>query len=179
MRCLMSENQRQAILSAIPASGRMLEWGSGGSTLWLADRINPAQSIISVEHEPEWAREVAGAIGKRTNWNLILARGALEVGRNATQWEECPAGLGAYIDPGISGSLRAIDVFLIDGVARGACLMNVLLKAMPGAVIFVHDTQRDWYEWAIATGAGRILSRERIDPTPGDYPSVMTKLVLL
>lgn len=179
MRCLMSLNQREAIAAAIPSRGSMLEWGCGGTTLWLLQNLAAAQHVVSVEHHAGYANEVRGACQGFANWRMIEASGgSIEPGRNATPAEECPAGLTDYVCAVSAEVLATFDVFLIDGVARGACLCNVLLNAKPGAIVFLHDVQRDWYQWAIDAGRRRLREFAIIAPTPGDYPSLMGRGVI-
>lgn len=178
---LMADNQRRAILAAIPPGGSMLEWGGGGTTRWLLENMAADQSLITVEHDREWSQRVASNCGTFGNWTLLLREPTQEVGRNATPFEECPAGLHWYIDPDPVG-LQHLDVFLIDGVARGACLANVLLNARAGARVFLHDhssdKRADWYAWALRAGRRRIGESEVIEPDEGEYPSPLWACVL-
>ena len=171
MRCLTAENQRRAVLAALPPGGSMLEWGAGGTTLWLLERLQPGQTLITVEHDANWAARLGS---HAPGWAMVHATPSLEVGANATHWEENPAGLLKYVNP---VPLDGLDVFLIDGIARGACLAAVLLNAKAGAKVFLHDygpgKREDWYAWAVAAGARRILTPRVIEPDPDDYPSPM------
>jgi hypothetical protein len=151
---LMAENQRRAILEALPPFGSMLEWGGGGSSAWFLSRmtlgqrfVTPGQTLVTVEHDQAWAQQIRNECGGYLNWELRCIPSSLEVGRNATHFEECPAGLRRYIG---QADIDWFDVILVDGVARGACLALALSSAKPGASIFVHDWNREeWYEWAL------------------------------
>lgn len=166
MRCLLAENQRYAILASVPPNGRMLEWGTGGSTLWFLDHLDPAQQLIGVEHDAGWYMQVTARAGDRANYSPRLHEAHFGAGENATPWEECPAGLADYIHP---TPLSDIDVFLIDGVARGACLANVMLNGKSGARVFLHDANRaGWYDWA--QRLGRATDVQVIKAADGDYP---------
>lgn len=156
----MAQNQRQAIVDSV--NGPMLEWGCGGTTLWMLQRIS--QPLTSIEHHPDWFTRVRNECEPFANWMGVCIPG--EAGDNATPWEECPSGLKDYI----STDVRPFDVFLIDGVARGACLANVLLNAKSGSRIFLHDFHRDWYDWIIMVGQHRLRDVRLIEATPGDYP---------
>lgn len=174
MNCLMAENQRRAILEAIPPHGRMLEWGPGGTTQWLLAHLSADQSIVSVEHSPIWDGPVQGACGGHRNWRMIYE--PVNAGENATRAEEIPADLERYICPPVD--LASFDVFLIDGIARGACMANVLLHGRAGAVVFIHDAGRTWYRWAIQMGKHRLKDETTIEPEPGGYPALMWKATL-
>jgi hypothetical protein len=174
LRSLMADNQRRAVLDALPAGGSLLEWGGGGTTRWLLERMAPDQRLVTVEHCREWAQKVASNCGTYPNWTILHKPPTQRVGENGTHWEECPAGLTDYVCP---VPLEGFDVFLIDGVARGACLANVLLNARPGARVFLHDhsgdKRADWYSWAVRAGAGRVSLARVIEPDEGDYPTPM------
>ena len=161
-RYLLTENHRRLILESLPPAGMLLEWGIGWSTTWFLERLLPWQNLISVEHEAHWANQIRTHVLSRTleflpdHWKTIVSDHAREAALvNATPMEECPAELLGYIHPA-GVDLATVDVFLIDGVARGACLANVLLNAKAGAVAFIHDYHRRWYDWAIDAGRRRI-----------------------
>jgi hypothetical protein len=172
----MALNQRETILASLPDHGFMLEWGGGGSTGWFLDHMGGGQSLLTVEHHAGWAGTMWDAYRHHAHWQLKRAPGTLEVGQNATHWEECPAGLTDYICP---PALADADVVLVDGVARSACLAAAVATGKPGRVIYVHDVQRkDWYEWPLRVYADRIVHRRVIEPAPGDYPAKLMEIRL-
>lgn len=176
MKCLMSLNQRETILSALPAPGFMLEWGGGGSTGWFLEHMAAgSQLLLTVEHHAGWAGAMRAEYQHHASWRLRHLPSTLEVGQNATHWEECPAGLAEYINP---VALADADVVLVDGVARSACLAAAIATGKPGRVVYLHDVQRDWYEWPLRAFADRIRHRRGIDPTPGDYPAKLMEIRL-
>jgi hypothetical protein len=167
MKSLMAESQQRLIAASVPDPGVMLEWGGGGSTRWFLDHFSPTQRLITVEHDPIWGRMLVGENTNAANWTPMMREATLPVGNNATPFEECPSGLTWYIH---ATGLKDIDTFLIDGVARGACLANVMLNGKPGASVFVHDAQRtDWYEWAWKLG--RAADARIVGFDEGEYPS--------
>ncbi len=166
MRCLMAENQRQRIHEDA-VGHRMLEWGCGGTSVWL---LNRGVDLNSVEHDDQWITAVRRE-GDWPHWTPKVVE--CEPGANATVHEEQPAMASAYIN----ASVRGFRVILIDGVARGACLVNTMVNADPGTIVYLHDTQRDWYDWAIKVCERFIASSEVILPAIGDYPAEMMRLV--
>ncbi|TDJ58096.1 MAG: class I SAM-dependent methyltransferase [Planctomycetota bacterium] len=143
MRCIIGQAHREAILKHLDSGARMLEWGSGGSTVWFADRLPDAAQLTSVEHDRQWHETLSAAIGERSNVRLLLAEPANPLGRNATIDEENPAPLAAYLG---AADGATYDVIVVDGVARGACLERARELLAPGGVVFLHDAQRDWYD---------------------------------
>jgi hypothetical protein len=171
----MSLNQRETILSALPEPGLMLEWGGGGSTGWFLDNMKAHQRLVTVEHHAGWAGTLRQEYWQHPHWELRHIPPTLEVGQNATQWEECPAGLADYVYP---AEVKAADVVLVDGVARSACLAAAIATGKPGRIIYVHDVQRPWYDWPLNVFADRIQHRRVIEPTPGDYPALLMEIRL-
>lgn len=146
MRCIMGRVHRDAILDALPPGGRMLEWGSGGSTSYFADNLPPGATLLSIEHDPAWHRQVAEAIGKNDRLTLRLVPAEGPLGRNATAEEEDPCPLRSYIHAADGDG--PFDVILVDGYARGSCLARARDLLRPGGTVFLHDAQRPWYDEA-------------------------------
>lgn len=147
MRVIMGQRHRDRILEAITPGSRVLEWGSGGSTVWFADRLPAGAMLTSVEHDPAWHAQVARAIGRRENVRLLLKPAAGPLGRNATAEEEDPAPLQSFIHA-VDG--EKFDVILVDGYARSACMRAAADLLAPGGTLFLHDAQRPWYDQAKA-----------------------------
>jgi len=164
MRMLMAKNQRDFILSHVKTN--MLEWGSGGSTLYFLQNLKKGQHLTSVEHHKEWYQQVRNNATQYKNHTYHLIEGNV-VGGNATPMEETPAGLGKYV----SFMPKEVDTILVDGVARSTCILMSYIKK-PEVTVFVHDVHRDWYDFAMKL----YKNVQIIDPTPGDYPSKLAKL---
>lgn len=162
MRCLMGEAHRRAILDRCFEGARVLEWGMGGSTVWLAEHLPRGARLVSVEHDPRWHDEVSRAVGERGHCELLLREQEGPARRNATPEEEDPAGLERYIGA-VDG--RTFDVIVVDGVARRACLERARGLLAPGGIVFLHDAQRPWYD-----GAKRLLIEREVIGTCPDYP---------
>ncbi|MBX3385409.1 MAG: class I SAM-dependent methyltransferase [Phycisphaeraceae bacterium] len=145
MRCLMGLKHRRRILSALAGGGRMLEWGMGGSTAFFAEHLPPGASLTSVEHHKGWFDHVHAALADRPNVRLFLREPAngREILANATAEEDDPTHLHDYIHA-VDG--ERFDVILVDGYARGECLLHARSLLNPGGVIFLHDAQRPWYD---------------------------------
>ena len=66
---------------------------------------------------------------------------------------------------------EGVDTILVDGMARGACLAMAYIK-YPDATVFLHDANRDWYDWATSL----YPIHEKIEADKGDYPPLLLKL---
>lgn len=65
----MSEETVKFIESIITRDMRILEFGSGGSTIWFAKR---AKKVISFEHQKDWYLAVKERLNKRGHNNVSL-----------------------------------------------------------------------------------------------------------
>lgn len=164
MKCLMPINQREAIAQAIDGK-RYVEWGVGGTTIWLTRNARPRLGV-SVEHDGNWAT----ACNPGEAWTVLHA--PCSPGQNATIGEEHADGADNYI---AAGATIEADVYLIDGVVRAQCLDALVATGRP-MVVFIHDTQRDWYDDAIERAVGAGFVRQDY-PEGDDYPGcLLTKL---
>lgn len=143
MRIIIGQAHRERILKYITPHCRVLEWGSGGSTLWLADRLPVGATLTSIDHDEIWHANTQHHIGKRPNVQLLLCPPRGVLGRNATVEEEDPSHLQEYIHA-VDNS--EFDLILVDGVARVACMERSRDLLSSGGVIFLHDAHRPWYD---------------------------------
>jgi len=143
MNYAMGLEHRKAILESLPEKGKMLEWGSGGSTVWFSENMKSTQKLVSVEHNINWHIKVKSAI-KNPNIILYHIPATDIVGKNSSPGEELPVGLADYIWQPYN--LDHFNVILVDGVARNMCLAVAKLVLKTGGVVFLHDSQRSWYE---------------------------------
>jgi hypothetical protein len=144
-----------SFVKTMPENGKMVEWGSGGSTLKWLENLPETCSFISIEHNRQWYDKVTKAIQidrpKDTRYKYLhVPEEYIEHGYGSLI-EEHPTGLQNYINP-LDVHLWDADLFLIDGIGRAACLMAVLLnKTSRNPVIFIHDYvgREEWYSWAV------------------------------
>lgn len=170
MKCLMPLNQRQAIAEAVEGK-RYVEWGCGGTTLWLDSNARPLWGHV-VEHNLAWAEQAMSGLMDGDVWGFSVE--PCKPGANATIGEEQADDADAYIKAGVS---TEADVYLIDGVVRSRCL-HALVDAGRSCTVFIHDTQRDWYDDAIQYAIDAGATREDY-PEGEDYPGcLLTRLEL-
>lgn len=147
---------------------KMVEWGSGGSTLMFLPYFETG-SFISIEHNKEWYEKVNHAI-ELIPWSKKIIDNFTYCWRPPSYegnqidlrfygygvpYEENPCFAADYINPEYSGlDIFDADVFFVDGICRGAILATIYSRSTnPDAVVFIHDYYGDekrepWYNWA-------------------------------
>jgi predicted O-methyltransferase YrrM len=106
-------------LSTLPQA-RVLEFGTGASTLWFARR---GVSILSFDHDPAWHASVR---------KILPATSAIDLRLHARPYYEAVAGLP-------SGSF---DLVLVDGRDRVACVRHAMRLVEPGKFLMIDNTER-------------------------------------
>jgi len=125
------------------------EWGSGGSTIFIARRVG---RLVAVEHSPVWEARIAGMLCRRaiTNCDLLSvgadAPGAgggsgaqkdvrfasLWVDDESTSFERYVRTIDAYPD-------GHFDLVSVDGHARLACIAQAVRKVRPGGYVMLDN----------------------------------------
>lgn len=109
----------------------VLEFGGGGSTFWFLDR---GASVITVEDHDDWAALLAAEVGSRPEWELRCR--VVEGGAYASAADDLPDG--------------SLDLVLVDGKDRPACIRAAARKVRPGGLLLVDDVDRQEYAEALA-----------------------------
>lgn len=152
----------EAIMTERPR--RVLEFGSGVSTLIIADALSQIGEgrLVSLEHSPHYAEETRRSleregllewvdlrIGELAPWqDEHLVFQATESNVNDTQHDQTPH----WYPVGLLDDLEAIDFVLVDGppartnrYARYPALPAVVDRLAPGASVWLDDASR-WEE---------------------------------
>lgn len=125
---------------------RVFEWGSGASSIWLAKR---AASVTSVEHDADWAKVMEPMV-LDNNQILVVEPVLDEVGTGVRSSKPGFEGLDftEYV-AAIDNQPAGLDLIVIDGRAREACLDKALPKLAPGGLIVFDNVDRERYVRAI------------------------------
>jgi predicted O-methyltransferase YrrM len=109
--------------SAVRSSDVVLEFGSGRSTSWFANR---AKEVISVEHDASWHTRVAATLSKRGLTNVQQ--------RLATPDD--------YLS--VFGELgpETVDVVVDDGIQRDRVALESLSRLSPGGLLVIDNADR-------------------------------------
>lgn len=134
---------------------RVLEFGSGGSTVFFSRKV---ERVVSVEHDSEWAAAVSRVIGARGFKNVELRLrppredastrdadpGDPDTYASAVQqfggfsFREYASGADDFPD-------GHFDVVLIDGRARPSCFKHAKSKVRRGGFLVLDNAERDRY----------------------------------
>ncbi len=98
----------------------VLEFGSGGSTIWFSTRVG---SLLSFEHDPGWAQAIRTALIDVPNVDLRLL--------------ERP-----YFNHIFDFKDDSFDLVLVDGRDRVECARLAKRVLRPGGIMMVDDTNR-------------------------------------
>jgi hypothetical protein len=130
----------------------VFEYGSGGSTVFFAER---ADKVISVEHDSSWYEKLSSNIQTKKNIELVLITPSLqnpEV-RDPSSGDSYISSADAYNGYSFFKYASYIDkypdnhfdVILIDGRARPSCLKHAVPKIKKGGYIILDDADREYY----------------------------------
>ena len=109
---------------------KVLEFGSGGSTVWLAQR---AKSVVSIEHHDAWYSEVS---------KTLVNKGLMPV----VKYIHHPLPYYNVVDDFEADSF---DLILVDGRNRKGCLKHSLRLLKSGGILVLDDAQRPYYQEAV------------------------------
>jgi predicted O-methyltransferase YrrM len=129
----MSTEESFFLLSNIKKSDRVLEYGSGYSTLEISKNC---KFILSIEHNEVWYNDVTNMIKDLKNVEVILKKQNLpyiEGGYNCGTYDEFKDYINAPFE------YEKFDFVFIDGRARVECSKYVKNFINEDSLIFVHD----------------------------------------
>lgn len=122
-RPMISYRATRCLNALIQPSWRIVEFGSGHSTPWLARRC---EFLLSIEDDPVWHRRVSARLGRH---GLRHVRHELRAGPAYCSLAEFSDGY--------------FDFALIDGSARAACVAAAVPKIKPGGWLYLDNTDKD------------------------------------
>lgn len=135
-------------------SMRAIEFGSGRSTRWFADRV---AHLTSIEHDRAWYATVAAQLAEQQITNIDYR--LIELDHPATEPEqEQYAPLPRYVSVIDEIADRTLGLAIVDGHYRTTCVRHLIPKLAPGGFLLVDDVQR-WPSLASL-------------PIPGHWPVV-------
>jgi len=121
-------------------NARVFEYGSGASTVWLAQRCG---EIVTVEHDKPWLDKFQRQTKDHDNVSLL--------------YRPIDNGPDAYVKA-IDEFDGEFDVIVIDGRHRSACLKQAESRLKHGGIVVFDDSGRSRYRGAIE---GSVLAETR------------------
>ncbi|MBN1319906.1 MAG: hypothetical protein JXA87_03605 [Thermoleophilia bacterium] len=137
-----------------------LEWGSGGSTIYLSRII---RRLDSIEHDPDWYADVSLTLRRLslTNCSYHLIRPArmpllrfapssarLYNSRTFRQYRSCS--FRDYVGKCLEFPDESFDFILVDGRARMSCLRHAVGKLKKNGVLMLDNSDRAQYQGGMA-----------------------------
>jgi hypothetical protein len=143
-----NSKEQDFFLSHINSNNKVLEYGSGESTLEIAEI---AKSIVSVEHQPLWYNKLINLIPNNCKLLLQTPNKPYTEGISCGTYEEFKSYINAPIQ------YRPFDIILIDGRARVECAKICHLMSHKETIIFIHDFDRK--EYHVVNGILKLVSQ--------------------
>jgi len=110
------------------------EYGSGNSTIWLAQRV---KDLTSVEHDKRWHEIVSGRLRERSisNVEYIICSDKEGTGRH-----DDDRGANTQYAGILEGKpADSLDFVFVDGIYRSYCSMIAINKVRSGGCVIVDD----------------------------------------
>jgi len=125
------------LFAEIDKNKKVLEYGSGQSTIEIAERCD---FITSIEHQEEWYDK--NVLVKPSNCEILLRKPTLHYseGGHCGTYDE----FKDYIEAPLYKT--PYDVIFIDGRARVACASICNKLGHKDTIVFVHDFERPEYQ---------------------------------
>lgn len=140
------------------------EYGAGASTLWLARRC---RRVVSVEHDPRWWPLLARRLAQVHNVEPQLVPG-VPVPRVAAYASGRAGWRGLDFTAYVHAIRRAggpFDLIVIDGRARGSCLLEARDHLAPGGLILFDDSSRKRYRRAFQNSGLHVVRLRGFAPS--------------
>lgn len=167
LRVYMSVDEKAALESAQRWLGNLLgkplsvlEWGSGGSTLYFSRLLPSGSRWFTLEHHPIWAERVRRKIVREHLDHVTLVHVPTNHVHEKGSGDGTEATFHDYVHYPETMAM-AFDLIIVDGRARVPCA-NVGWKLLePDGLLVLHDAQRAYYHPLLASsGLCRVRMRD-------------------
>ena len=146
----LNDNVVERLGKLVQPDFKVFEFGTGGSTIWFANRV---AELVSVEHDPTWFEILSR--GFVEDFGEVPAHVTLIMASPKTIRRGLSLNLKKWPIPEFAQRIRSFpndyfDLILVDGhEPRGRCLLNSKDKVKVGGTIVLDDSQREDYLPAI------------------------------
>ena len=114
---------------------RILEFGSGSSTLWFAKRTS---QLVSIEHNPNWYELIQSYIETKSEYYSV-------------EYYLHPL---PYYSLCQSFPKESFDLIVVDGRNRKGCMSEAVSLLKPGGVLMLDNSERSYYRSAFSLVKG-------------------------
>lgn len=128
--------EQEFFLSHLKPDMRVLEWGSGDSTITIASRV---KSLVSIEHHPEWLDKMRKRIPSNVDLRFVPPNNP-----NYTDDGTLQDFIDYITNPLASGPF---DLIFIDGRARVECARICRQLGHADTLVFIHDYNHPEEKW--------------------------------
>jgi precorrin-6B methylase 2 len=126
------------------------EYGSGSSTLYFARRV---KQVYSVENDKSWFYRLKTVMEKENidnvQYTLVEAEDADETAIDSTYISKSPEynnkSFKSYVKSIEIVPDNSLDIVLVDGRARSACIAHAMQKIRRGGYLIVDNSERHYY----------------------------------
>jgi hypothetical protein len=108
-----------------------LEWGSGRSTLWFAERT---ALLTSIEHNPAWHEWVNSRLVERGYRHVDYRLEPLDAAADKR--------MPRYVEAGVDGGEATVDFALVDGQLRDLCTEVAMSRLRPGGLLVIDNAEQ-------------------------------------
>jgi hypothetical protein len=142
-------------LDDLAGRGRVFEYGSGASTLWLARR---AAQVHSVEHDASFHAFLAPRLADQAGVSLRLVEAEPSAAPAVPSHRRGHEGLdfSAYV-ASIDDVAGEFDLVVVDGRARVASTRRALPRLTPGGVLLLDNADRAEYASVVRDPALHVI----------------------
>ncbi len=135
----LTYSAQEFLSDRLGGSMRVLEYGAGNSSLWLAKKCF---KVVSIEHDTEWATRIQNEAPANLEIVQISLPFTVEYEKHA--FSSLPQD-NNYINP-VELRQNKWDVVLIDGIFRNACCRTAVDRVSETGVIVVDNTDFEEFE---------------------------------
>jgi hypothetical protein len=159
---LASGRKVREFLDTTPGA-RVLEWGSGASTVWLGKR---SSEVWSIESDKQWGDMVSESVPSHVHIVMpAIPRLSEPGGIRSRRIGFRHFDYTHYVNT-IDTIPGSFDLIVIDGRAREACLDKALSRLSPQGIILFDNTNRRRYRKALRRHQSHIDVRSDTGVTP-------------
>jgi hypothetical protein len=150
-------------LAARPAPARVFEFGTGASTVWLAQRTG---ELHSVEHDVEFAASFEPHLRELANVELHVVPPVKSSAPETPSYVEAWTGhdFTSYVTT-VEEVGGEFDLIVIDGRARPASLQRAMPRLAPGGIIVFDNSRRRRYRASIEASTLHEQALRGLTPT--------------